>query len=67
MTALVTANLVRVAVMARVKDDMSQIRKRGNSLQVAVLAGRDPVTGKRHYLTESTTDLAEAKRIRAAR
>jgi integrase len=60
-----TANLVRVAVMARVKDDMSQIRKRGNSLQIAVLAGRDPVTGKRLYLTESTTDLAEAKRIRA--
>jgi integrase len=36
---------------------------RGNSLQVAVLAGRDPITGKR--LSEPTTDLAQAKKIRA--
>ncbi|WP_436493396.1 site-specific integrase [Actinokineospora sp. HUAS TT18] len=50
--------------MARAKDDMSQIRQRGNSLQVSVLAGTDPLTGKRLYLSASTTDLAEAKRIR---
>lgn len=51
--------------MPRPKDDMSQIRQRGNSLQVSVFAGHDPVTGKRLYLSDSTTDLAEAKRIRA--
>lgn len=51
--------------MARSKNDMSQIRRRGNSLQVSVFAGYDPVTGKRLYLSDSTTDLAEAKRIRA--
>jgi integrase len=42
---------------------MSQIRRRGHSLQVTY-AGLDPVTGKRVYLSDSTTDLAEAKRIR---
>ena len=42
---------------------MSQIRRRGHSLQVTVYAGLDPVTGKRVYLSHSTTDLAEAKRI----
>nr|CEL23340.1 Phage integrase [Kibdelosporangium sp. MJ126-NF4]CTQ94502.1 Phage integrase [Kibdelosporangium sp. MJ126-NF4] len=43
---------------------MSQIRLRGNSYQVTVYAGLDPVSGKRRYLTDSSTDLAEAKRIR---
>jgi hypothetical protein len=51
--------------MPRPKDDMSQIRRRGKSLQVAVFAGRDPITGKRLYLSESTTDLVQAKKIRA--
>jgi integrase len=39
------------------------IRRRGNSLQVNVYAGVDPLTGRRLYLSESTTDEAEAKRI----
>ncbi len=39
------------------------IRKRGNSLQVSVYAGVDPLTGKRVYLSASTTDRAEAQRI----
>jgi hypothetical protein len=52
--------------MPRPKDDMSQIRRRGKSLQVAVFAGRDPITGKRLYLSESTTDLVQAKKIRAS-
>jgi hypothetical protein len=51
--------------MPRPKDDMSQIRRRGTSLQVVVFAGRDPITGQRLYLSESTTDLAQAKQIRA--
>ncbi len=40
------------------------IRRRGNSLQVTVYAGVDPITGKRMFLSESTTDAAEAERIR---
>jgi integrase len=39
------------------------IRRRGNSLQVMVYAGLDPLTGRRMYLTDSTTDEAEAQRI----
>jgi integrase len=40
------------------------IRKRGKSLQVTVYAGIDPLTGKRMFLSDSTTDPAEAERIR---
>jgi hypothetical protein len=32
---------------------------------VVVFAGRDPITGKRLYLSESTTDLALARKVRA--
>lgn len=39
------------------------IERRGNSLRVKVFAGWDPVTKKRLYLTESTTDEKEAERI----
>jgi integrase len=50
--------------MGRRSNDMTQIRKRGNSYQVTVYAGLDPVTGKRVYLSDSTTDPAQARRIR---
>ncbi|MCE3555508.1 site-specific integrase [Pseudonocardia sp. RS11V-5] len=39
------------------------IRRRGRSFQVLVYAGVDPLTGKPHYLTESTLDEAEAQKI----
>jgi integrase len=39
------------------------IRKRGGSFQVLVYAGVDPLTGKDHYLTESTRDETEAQKI----
>lgn len=39
------------------------IERRGNSLRVKVYAGTDPLTGKRLYLRESTTDEREAERI----
>jgi integrase len=39
------------------------IRRRGGSYQVRVYAGVDPVTNKANYLTESTSDEKEAKRI----
>ena len=39
------------------------IRRRGNSLQVLVYAGVDPLSGQRMYLSESTTDENEARRI----
>ena len=34
--------------------------RRGRSLQVIVYVGLDPLTGKKLYLRESTTDEAEA-------
>ena len=40
------------------------IRKRGNSYQVSVYAGVDPLTGRRHYLTDSASDAREAERLR---
>lgn len=52
-----------MAVSARARRQQGSIRRRGNSFQVSVYAGEDPVTGKRLYLTGSTTDEAEAKRI----
>jgi integrase len=39
------------------------IRRRGRSFQVIVYAGLDPLTGRKLYLRESTTDEAEAQRI----
>src|SRR3954447_419976 len=39
------------------------IRRRGGSFQVLVYAGVDPRTGKDHYLTESTRDEGQAKKI----
>jgi hypothetical protein len=36
------------------------IRKRGQSFQVTVYAGLDPLNGKRMFLFGSTTDAAEA-------
>lgn len=38
------------------KRERGHVRKRGNSHQVMVYAGADPVTGKDSYLVESTTD-----------
>lgn len=48
---------------SRSRRQQGSIRRRGNSFQVSVYAGDDPVTGRRHYLTGSSTDEAEAKRI----
>src|SRR3954468_2288021 len=39
------------------------IRRRGNSFQVVVYAGIDPLTGRKLHLRESTSDEAEAQRI----
>lgn len=39
------------------------IERRGNSLRVKVFAGIDPLTGKRMYFRESTTEPDEAKRM----
>lgn len=39
------------------------IERRGGSFRVKVYAGVDPLTGKRLYLRESTTDEKEAERI----
>jgi integrase len=43
--------------------ERGHIRQRGNSFQVLVYAGVDPLTGKAHYLTESTPSEAQARKI----
>jgi len=43
--------------------ERGHIRKRGNSYQVLVYAGIDPLTGRELRLTASTTDEAKAKEI----
>ncbi len=59
----VTAEALYPAAMARQakgkRREQGTIRKRGNSLQVNVYAGLDPLAGKRLYLSASTTDEAE--------
>ena len=40
------------------------MRIRGNSYQVMVFAGIDPVTGERSYLSESTRDPRQVEEIR---
>jgi site-specific recombinase XerD len=53
-----------VVAKAGARRQRGTIRRRGNSLQVTVYAGLDPLTGKRMFLSESTTEPAEAERIR---
>jgi integrase len=66
MTIKVTASMIRsMPRTAKNAPPKGSIRRRGNSLQVSVYAGVDPLTGKRLYLAESTTDQNEAQRILA--
>lgn len=60
---MTASTLVRMARTGGKKRAKGHIRQRGNSLQVSVYAGLDPLTGKRMYLSESTTDPKEADRI----
>ncbi len=46
------------------KRGRASVRKRGNSHQVRVYSGVDPLTGEDRYLTESTTDPAEVEKIK---
>jgi integrase len=46
------------------KRQRGHVRKRGNSFQVMVYAGVDPVTGKDSYLTESTKDEKQVDEIK---
>ena len=43
---------------------MTFVRKRGNSYQVLLYAGVDPLTGKDRYIRESARDEREADKIR---
>ena len=63
MSIIATAGSRTVARAAGKSRPRGSIRRRGNSLQVLVYAGVDPLTGQRMYLSESTTDEAEAQRI----
>ncbi|NYH88221.1 hypothetical protein [Actinopolymorpha rutila] len=40
------------------------VRRRGNSFQVLVYSGVDPLTGKDSYLTESAKDKRQVEKIR---
>jgi len=42
----------------------AHVRKRGNSFQVSVYAGTDPLTLKEIYLSESTRDERQVEKIR---
>lgn len=53
-----------VARSGKVRRPRGSIRQRGNSFLVEVYGGIDPLTGKRVYLNGSTTNEAEAERIR---
>ncbi|MGH3489289.1 MAG: tyrosine-type recombinase/integrase [Actinopolymorphaceae bacterium] len=44
--------------------DRGYVRRRGNSYQVLVYSGVDPLTGKDSYLTESTRDEKQVEKIR---
>lgn len=44
--------------------ERGSIERRGDSLRVKVYAGLDPITGRRIYLTGSTTDERQAEKIR---
>ena len=44
--------------------ERGSIERRGDSYRVKVYAGIDPLTGRRLYLTGSSTDECEAGRIR---
>jgi hypothetical protein len=44
--------------------DRGSIEQRGDSYRVKVYAGLDPLTGRRLYLTGSSTSRREAERIR---
>jgi integrase len=52
------------ANVGRRRRERAHVRKRGNSFQVLVYAGVDPLTGKDHYLSESTRDEKQVEKIR---
>lgn len=64
MTASLTASTVWRVARTGERRRRGTVRRRGNSYQVSVYAGIDPLTGRRHYLTDSTGDPREAERIR---
>jgi integrase len=64
LTAELTAGTLPAVAATRMRRQRGTIRQRGQSFQVTVYAGLDPLTGKRMFLSESTTDAAEAERIR---
>lgn len=61
MTASTLSGMARKA--ASTSRSRGQIRRRGDSYQVNLYAGVDPLTGRRVYLSDSTTDPTEAQRI----
>ncbi len=56
--------VVDVAKPVRARRERGMIERRGGSFRVKVYAGLGLQTGRRLYLTESTSDEREAERIR---
>ena len=63
VTAGVTGYTAGMAKSVGTGRERGHIRKRGNSYQVLLYAGVDPLTGRELRMVESTTDRAEATRI----
>jgi integrase len=53
-----------MAKTGRARRERGSVELRGDSYRVKVYAGIDPLTGRRLYLTGSSTNLGEAERIR---
>jgi integrase len=54
----------RMGRTPRSRRERGSIERRGDSFRVKVYAGLDPITGRRIYLTGSTTDERQAEKIR---
>src|SRR5689334_6902832 len=64
MAAVVASStLPGMARVAASRRQRGATRRRGRSFQVIAYAGLDPLTGRKLFLRESTTNEAEAQRI----
>lgn len=57
------STIVSMAKSTGKRRPKGSIERRGNSFRVKVYAGVDPLTGKRTYLSDSTTDERKAEKI----
>jgi hypothetical protein len=67
LTAELAAGTLHAMVANRVRRQRGTIRPRGQSFQVTVYAGLDPLPGKRMFLSESTSQPSTTAASRFAR